>query len=84
MEEEDNFSRRLIFSDEATFHLSGKVNRYNVRIWGKAYPHATTEHERGSHKLNVFFAIFFTKIYGPFFFADKTVSGFSYLDMLQK
>jgi hypothetical protein len=54
-----------------------------VRIWGAAHPHATTEHERDSPKLNVFCAIFFTKIYGSFFFAETTVSGFSYLDMLE-
>jgi hypothetical protein len=25
--------RVFVFSDEATFHTSGKVNRQNVRIW---------------------------------------------------
>jgi hypothetical protein len=30
--EDDTFLPRVIFSDEATFHLSWKVNRYNVRI----------------------------------------------------
>jgi len=29
--EDDTFLTRLIFSDEATFHLSGKVSRHNVR-----------------------------------------------------
>jgi uncharacterized membrane protein len=32
--EEDGFWERLVFSDEATFHVNGKVNRRNVRIWG--------------------------------------------------
>jgi len=32
--EYDTFLPRLIFSDEATFHLSGKENRHNVRMWG--------------------------------------------------
>jgi hypothetical protein len=71
------------FSDEATFHLSGKVNRHNVRIWGTAQLRATTEHESDSPKLNVFCAIFFTEIYAPFFFAATKVAGFSYLDMLE-
>jgi hypothetical protein len=31
--EEDGFEERLI-SDEATFHISGKVKEHNVRIWG--------------------------------------------------
>jgi len=33
--EEDDFFERLIFSDECTFHLCGKVNKHNVRIWGQ-------------------------------------------------
>ena len=33
--EEDGFFERLIFSDECTFHVCGKVNRHNVRIWGQ-------------------------------------------------
>ena len=35
----DGFVESIVFSDEATFHLSGKVNRYNVRISGAANPH---------------------------------------------
>jgi hypothetical protein len=51
--EEDGFVERLIFSDEATFHISGKVKRHNVRIWGIVQPHAQTEHQRDSPKVNV-------------------------------
>ena len=32
--EHEDFANKLIFSDEATFHLSGHVNRHNVRVWG--------------------------------------------------
>ena len=32
--EEDGFAEKLVFTDEATFHVCGKVNRHNVRIWG--------------------------------------------------
>jgi hypothetical protein len=42
--EEDCFPGNLIFSDEATFHLHGKVNRHNVRIWGTEKPHVAIEH----------------------------------------
>ena len=55
--EEDEFNERLVFSDEATFHTNGKVNRHNVRIWGEENPHATIEHERDLPKVNVFCAI---------------------------
>jgi hypothetical protein len=34
MENEDDYLNTVLFSDEATFHLSGKVNRHNIRIWG--------------------------------------------------
>uniref|UniRef100_UPI00358EB2A0 histone-lysine N-methyltransferase SETMAR-like n=1 Tax=Myxine glutinosa TaxID=7769 RepID=UPI00358EB2A0 len=81
--EDDSFLPRLIFSDEATFHLSGKVNRHNVRIWGLENPHETVEHERDSPKVNVFCAVSQIKVYGPFFFEGKTVTGQTYLEMLQ-
>ena len=70
-----------MFTDEATFHLSGKVNRHKVRIWGTENPHEIEEHARDSPKLNVFCAS--VKVYGPFFFAEPTVTGISYLDMLE-
>jgi hypothetical protein len=44
----DNFLKRLRFSDEATFHVSGKVNKQNVRIWGTKKPHRIVENERDS------------------------------------
>ena len=31
--EEGGFAEKLVFSDEATFHVCGKVNRHKVRIW---------------------------------------------------
>jgi hypothetical protein len=44
------FMPQLIFGDEATFHLSGKENRHNVRIWGLQNPQEALEHERDSPK----------------------------------
>jgi hypothetical protein len=32
--EEDGFAEKLVFSDEETLHVCGKVNCHNVRIWG--------------------------------------------------
>ena len=40
MLEEDGFDDRLVFSDEATVHLTGKVNKHNTRIWGTEHPHS--------------------------------------------
>ncbi|PNF16254.1 hypothetical protein B7P43_G11654 [Cryptotermes secundus] len=42
-----------------------------------------TEHERDFPKVNVFCAVSQDKVYGPFFFEGNTVTGQTYLDMLQ-
>lgn len=81
--DDEDFLTRIVFSDESTFHLSGKVNTHNVRIWGSENPHEVVALQRDSPKLNVFCAISKRKVYGPFFFGEKTVTGNSYLDMLQ-
>jgi hypothetical protein len=82
--EEDGFAEKLVSSDEATFRVCGKVSRHNVRIWGTENPHATVEHVRDLPKVNVFCAVSSCKIYGPFFFAETTVTCINYLDMLQR
>ena len=82
-EEIEQFFYRIIFSDEATFHLNGKVNRHNVRIWGLENPRVVVEHERNSPKLNVFCAVSRKKVYGPFFFDGNTITGTSYLQMIK-
>jgi Helix-turn-helix domain (DUF4817) len=73
----------LIMSDEATFHLSGRVNKHNCRIWGDENPRAYNEFERDAPKINVWCGVSKTKIYGPFFFQEKTVNGNNYTDMLE-
>jgi len=67
---------------EATFHVSGKVNKQNVRIWGTEKPHRIVENERDSPKTNVFCAISTSKVYGPYFFPDRTVNGETFRNML--
>jgi hypothetical protein len=81
--EDDKFLQHVIFSDKVTFHLSDNVKRHNVRIWGLQNPHTTLEHERDSPKVNVFCTISQTKVYGPFSFDENTVTGVTYLAMLQ-
>lgn len=80
---DDAFLSRLIFSDEATFHISGKVNRHNCRIWGTENPHEDMEHERDSPKVNVWCTLGRDQIIGPYFFEDRIINGGIYLDMLQ-
>jgi hypothetical protein len=54
MSSDDQLLEKVQFSDEATFHNSGTVNRRTVRIWGSENPHAYVEHQRDSRKVNVF------------------------------
>ncbi|KFM71601.1 hypothetical protein X975_16196, partial [Stegodyphus mimosarum] len=44
IEDDAKFMKRIMFSDEASFHLSGIVNRHYVRIWGKT-PMNTVRHK---------------------------------------
>lgn len=78
-----DFLQRICFSDESTFHTSGKVNRHNVRIWGSEPPNNMIERERDSPKVNVWCGLMHNKVIGPFFFAEKTITASIYLDMLE-
>jgi translation initiation factor IF-1 len=49
----NKFLRKIMFSEEATFHVPGKVNKQNVRIVGSQNPHARREHIRERTKDNV-------------------------------
>ena len=46
MLEEGKFDDRLVFSDEATFHATGKVNKHYIRKWETEHPHTIQEHVR--------------------------------------
>jgi hypothetical protein len=69
----DHFLEKMQFSDQATFHKSGAVDRRSVRIW-RSENTAYVKHQRDSPKVNVFCAISSQKVYSPFFFAEETVS----------
>ena len=84
MENDGDLQAKIIFSDEATFHLSGMVNRYYVRIGESENQHATLEVECDSPKLNVFCAVSKQTVYGPFILEGQTVTGRRYLEMLIK
>jgi hypothetical protein len=83
VEADENHLRRWIFSDESTFHLSGRLNCHNCRIWGSENPHAIREIERDSAKVNACCASSCSEVLGPLFFAEQTVTAMTYLDMLQ-
>jgi hypothetical protein len=50
---EDVYLDPVMFRDGSTFHLSGKVHRHNVCIWGTENPHMRVQHESASPNINV-------------------------------
>jgi hypothetical protein len=56
VEPDENYLQRCIFSNEATFCASGRVNRQNCRILGSGNPQAIRGIERG--ECLVLFAMF--------------------------
>lgn len=81
--DDPQFSRRIVFSDEATFCLNGTVNRQNFRYWATENPHWIMEcHTQYPQKVNVWAGIIGNRILGPFFF-DGTLTGERYLEFLE-
>lgn len=72
---------RMMFSDEAHFHLDGGVNRHNHRYWSMENPNWVMEQGLHSPRVTVWAAIGEAGIIGPFFF-DETVNSERYLAML--
>ena len=71
---EEGVLDRVVFRDESAFHISGKVHRYNVRIWGTENPHEMEQHESASPKIKVFRSMSTRKVYGSsFYFSVKAL-----------
>jgi len=83
-DEDETFLQRTCFSDEATFYVSGCVNRHNCHIWGAQQPNEIHEYVRGSPKVNVWCGLLYNRVIGPFFFSDKTITGVVCLDLLEQ
>lgn len=88
-EKDADFSKKIVFSDEAHFHLSGYVNKQNCRIWGSENPRVTTEHQMHPQKVTVWCGLWSQGVIGPYFFEDDdgaavTVNGNRYRNMLEQ
>ena len=80
--EDEAFLKRVRFSNEATFHVSRKLNKHNVRIWGSEHPYVIRELQRDSPKVNVWCGIMCNRINEPFFFHEASITADVYLDLL--
>jgi len=67
IDEDNDYLRRICYTDEAIFHTSGVVNGHNVPIWGSENPHVVFQNEQGSPKVNVWCVLMHNKVIRPFF-----------------
>lgn len=83
IEEDSNFPKKIIFSDEATFNSNGTVSSQNCRWWATENPKFTIANkDQYSFKVNVWCGIFRNRLVGPFFFREN-LNGESYLHFLK-
>lgn len=82
------FFSKILFSDEAHFHLNGYVNKQNCRIWATENPRVIQEVSLYPKRVTVWCAMWAGGVLGPFFFEDEendaalTVNGERYRDMI--
>ncbi|CAK1579984.1 unnamed protein product [Parnassius mnemosyne] len=86
-EVDTNFSEKVIFSDEAHFHLDGFVNTQNCRIWDSENPHAIHEKQMHPQRVTVWCGFWSGGVIGPYFFENEaeiavTVNGIRYRNMI--
>lgn len=82
------FLQKVIFSDEAHFHLDGYVNGQNCRIWGSENPRELVEVSMHPQRCTVWCALWAGGIIGPYFFENDagravSVNGERYREMLE-
>lgn len=78
-----NFSKFVLFTDEANFDKDGIMNSHNMHIWDIDNPHGVTN-RKTQHKfsLNVWCGIINDTLLGPVFLPPR-LSGHSYLEFLR-
>ena len=82
LENDASVLNRLLFTDEAHFHVSGDVNRHNLRYYAKENPNFIVTQPLHSPRVTVWAGVWAGGFLGPFFF-DETITGARYLEMLQ-
>lgn len=80
---DDNFFKYVMFSDEATFQSTGVLNRHNCHFWSPVNPHWMREVDH-QHRwsLNVWCGIVNGYLIGPYFF-EGNVDGPTYLHLIR-
>ena len=72
----------IVWTDEATFKLNGRINRHTSVYWADENPHEIFFKEVNTPGITVWGALSGNGLIGPFFF-DKTVNAQNYEEMLK-
>lgn len=85
---DQDFGKKIIFSDEAHFWMNGYVNKQNCRIWDDANPHEIHQMAMHPQKVTVWCGLWAGGIIGPYFFENEdgvaiTVNGERYRSMIR-
>ena len=88
LEENEEFHRKIIFSDEAYFWLNGFVNKQNMRYWSATNPNVLLETPLHPQKVTVWCGFHAVGVIGLYFFVDEndrhdTVNRARYRAMLE-
>ena len=65
LEQQQGFSKKIIFSDEAHFDLNGYVNKQNCRIWGEENPRIIQEQQFYPQRVTVWCGFWAEGVIGP-------------------
>lgn len=82
LDNDPDFIRCLMFSDEATFHKNGCVNRHNFHYYSDVNPHLLRTVSQQRWSLNVWGAVVGPIVIGPHFFNGR-LNGRIYHDFLE-
>uniref|UniRef100_A0AAZ1XQX5 Transposase Tc1-like domain-containing protein n=1 Tax=Oreochromis aureus TaxID=47969 RepID=A0AAZ1XQX5_OREAU len=82
LEQDPQFTQKILFSDEANFYVNGEVNKQNHRYWSDTNPHWMDPSKTvGTTKVMVWCGIWGTTIVGPFFI-NGNLKATGYLKLL--
>jgi len=82
IDQQSNFLHNIVFSDEASFEINGKINHHNFRYWSNENPHWMLEaHTQRPQKLNVWVGLYDNQVVGPFFI-NGNLNSETYLQLL--
>lgn len=83
IENDWQFPRKILWTDEATFTRSGVFNQHNSHLWAHENPYAMKENSfQRQFKVNVWAGLFHNQFIGPYVLPDR-VNSENFLEFLE-